>query len=301
MSDEDEEISLDATLISTIVMNCLIIIITIYLLVLYIKSKEFHSYSCGNILILSFSILLDNAIRLIPIGSDEKYKVYRYIQAFILGSLDKYIPLVLTCQMFTIYLAIMKIDFYYNHKKVLFFGVLCFSLAVSLLMGGGYLFLGIVKHGIYYYVQGEEIKQLVDTIYNSIFLALNSFFSGVVILNTALKKEEIEKGMLNQNDYEHDLYRMILLTFANTLIYVESFLIVWDKLPVPDEFIDLVYIITCLIINLIYAINKLVIQETKNIFCKIHCVKALKRNKTYATERVSSEEMSNRASSYYEK
>lgn len=45
MSDEDEEISLDATLISTIVMNCLIIIITIYLLVLYIKSKEFHSYS----------------------------------------------------------------------------------------------------------------------------------------------------------------------------------------------------------------------------------------------------------------
>ncbi len=51
-------------------------------------------------------------------------------------------------------------------------------------------------------------------------------------------------------------------------MYIESYLIIWDKLPVPDDYIDLVYTITCLIINLIYAINKLVIDESKKIFCK---------------------------------
>ena len=38
-------------------------------------------------------------------------------------------------------------------------------------------------------------------------------------------------------------------------------------MPVHNDYIDLVYIITCLLINLIYAINKIVIRETKRIFC----------------------------------
>ena len=95
--------------------------------------------------------------------------------------------------------------------------------------------------------------------------------------------------MANESALEHELIRMILMTIANTIMYIESFLIVWDKLPVPDEYIDLVYIITCLIINFIYAINSLVIQETKKIFC---ISLNSSRTKTYNYSSKLSQEMS---------
>ena len=61
--------------------------------------------------------------------------------------------------------------------------------------------------------------------------------------------------MANEDYSERDLKRIILIFIANSFIFVESFLIIHDKMPVPDDYIDLVYIITCLLINLIYAIN----------------------------------------------
>lgn len=296
-SDDNNNIELTPLLISTIVMNCLIILISIYLLFLYIKSKEFHSYSCGNVVILSFTILIDNIVRLIPISKKEKYEVFHYLQAFILASLDKFILLILTVQMCIIYMGIMKTEFYNQHKKAIFYFPFLISLALSFTIGGLYLLFGLDEYGIYYYVHGNDIKEIIDTIFNSLFLLMNTFFSVIIILNIVLKKEDIEKGMINENDYEHNLSRMILMSLANTIIYVEQFLIVYDKLPVPDEYIDLVYIVTCLIINLIYAINKIVIKETKKIFCK-HLLKQKDRTNTYKKKTTYvSEEMSNRDNS----
>ena len=268
MTEEEQEIEITPALITTFVINGLIIIITLYLSFLYIKSKEFHSYSCGHIIILSFVIFLDNALRLIPISNKEKYEVFHYIQAFVLTALDKCILLVIVIQMFTIYLAIMKTEFYFKYKKIIFFSVFFGVMAISLINAGLYLLFGLDKYGIYYYVKGNETKQICDTIFNSVFLLFNTFFCIVVILNTVLRKEQIEKDMINENALEHQLFRMILMSLANTIMYIESYLIIWDKLPVPDDFIDLAYIITCLIINFIYAINTLVIKETKRIFCE---------------------------------
>ena len=116
MSEEDE-VDFNGILITTIVMNCIIILITIYLIFLTIKSKGFHSYSYGNILILSFVLFLDSTLRLVHISSKSDYEAAHYIQAFLLASLDKYIPLILTGQMFIIYMGIMKTEFYNQHKK----------------------------------------------------------------------------------------------------------------------------------------------------------------------------------------
>jgi hypothetical protein len=232
---------------------------------------------------------LDNAIRLIPISSKDKYKAFHYIQAFVLTALDKCILIVLVVQMFTVYMAIMMTEFYFNHKKAIFFSAFFGTMAISLLISGLYLLFGLDKYGIYYYVHGTDTKQICDTIFNSIFLVFNTFFCGIIILNIALRKEQIEKDMANESALEHELIRMILMTIANTIMYIESFLIVWDKLPVPDEYIDLVYIITCLIINFIYAINSLVIQETKKIFC---ISLNSSRTKTYNYSSKLSQEMS---------
>ena len=288
-------------LIVTLVMNGLIILISIYVLFLYIKSEQFHSYSCAYIVILSISILVDNILRVIPIGRQDHINALSYIQAFILTSLDKYILLALTMQVFIIYLGIMKTNFYYAHKKAIFYISFFSGLGLSFLIGGLFLMNGLTCYGLYNYVDDLGNKGTFDTIFNSIFLGLNTFFCIIIILNICIRKEEIEKEMLNENDYEHDLNRMIIIFITNTLFYVESFLIIYDKLPVPDNYIDLVYIITCLIINLIYTINKVVIKETKKIFCKKLFAEERIQSKTFVqTNTYEEKEMSYRISEEYD-
>ena len=282
MSDNNE------IFIPTIIINVIIILITIYILILYIKSKELRSYSCAHILNLSIVFCLDNIIRLIPIPVDDSYKIFHYIQAWLLASFDKTILLLLTVQVFTIYIAKMKTQFYLNHKKAIFLSNLLGSIGLSLLIGGLYLLNGLDVYGIYYYVLGNNIKKVCDTVFNSIFLFFNTFFCGVIILNLAIKKGEMEKQIIDTDtDYEHDLCRMILMFFANSFLYIESFLIVYDILV-----IDLYYLISCFIINLIYSINPIVISETKKLFCEPND-KNRGRAKTYETYSHFSSKVSN--------
>ena len=198
--------------VSTFVLIGLIILIVLYVIFIYIKSKEFHSYSCAYIIILNISILIDSIFRIIPVGDDKtKYKWLQFIQAFILASLDKYILLDLTLQVFIIYLGIMKTDFYYKHKKAIFYITFFTSMGLSFLMGGLFLLGDVTDYGLYWYTKDKSIKKIFDDIFNSVFLTLNTFFCIIVIINICIRKEEIEKGMLNENDYEHDLNRMILI------------------------------------------------------------------------------------------
>ena len=248
MRTDDGTIIPDALYISSLVLISLIILITIYILFLYIKSKEFHTYSCGYVIILIISILLSNIIRIIPVNDNkEKYLWLQKIQAFFLASFDKYILLALTLHVFIIYLGIMKTDFYFNHEKSIFLITFFASLAICFLIGGLFLIEDPTDYGIYYYIKDSSAKKIVDNIFNSIFLTLNTFFCIVIIINICIRKEDIEKGMMNQNNYEHDLNRIIIIF----IIYI-----------------DFIYLVSCLIINLIYSINKLVINETKKIFCK---------------------------------
>ena len=76
----------DAVHIVTYILNFIIIIITFYLIFLLIKSNSFKRYPCYNITILSFVILFDNILRIIP--SDD-IKAVENIQAFLLTFLDK--------------------------------------------------------------------------------------------------------------------------------------------------------------------------------------------------------------------
>ena len=287
--------------VSTFVLIGLIILIVLYVIFIYIKSKEFHSYSCAYIIILNISILIDNIFRIIPVGDDEtKYKWLQFIQAFILASLDKYILLALTLQVFIIYLGIMKTDFYYKHKKAIFYITFFTSMGLSFLMGGLFLLGDVTDYGLYWYTKDNSIKKIFDNIFNSVFLTLNTFFCIIVIINICIRKEEIEKGMLNENDYEHDLNRMIIIFITNTLIYVESFIIIHDVINIKGVYIDLIYLVSCLIVTLIYSINKFVINETKKIFCKKVLLKSKPKINTFAqTSTFKEVEMNNRLSDEY--
>ena len=287
--------------VSTFVLIGLIILIVLYVIFIYIKSKEFHSYSCAYIIILNISILIDSIFRIIPVGDDKtKYKWLQYIQAFILASLDKYILLDLILQVFIIYLGIMKTDFYYKHKKAIFYITFFTGMGLSFLMGGLFLLGDVTDYGLYWYTKDNSIKKIFDNIFNSVFLTLNTFFCIIVIINICIRKEEIEKGMLNENDYEHDLNRMIIIFITNTLIYVESFIIIHDVINIKGVYIDLIYLVSCLIVTLIYSINKFVINETKKIFCKKVLLKSKPKINTFAqTSTFKEVEMNNRLSDEY--
>ena len=58
----------EAVDIVTYIINAIIILITFYLVFLYIKGKEFHQKKCFNILLLSMILFLDNILRLIPMN-----------------------------------------------------------------------------------------------------------------------------------------------------------------------------------------------------------------------------------------
>ena len=58
----------------------------------------------------------------------------------------------------------------------------------------------------------------------------------------------------------------MLMFIINSSLFIESDLIIYDK--IPDHLIDLIYIITCLLVDLYYAINKIIIKEMMKIFCK---------------------------------
>ena len=107
----------DAIKIVTYIINGFIILISLFLIFLYIKSKEFHQYQCYNIIILSIIIFLDNVLRLIPMD----IFILRHIQAFLLSFFDKLILTIITSQAFIMYLGVCHTKFFYKKEKRIFF------------------------------------------------------------------------------------------------------------------------------------------------------------------------------------
>ena len=150
---------------------------SIYLLFLYLKTQEFFTYLFAHILNLSLVLSIDNIIRILLIPHSWcKYEILKYFQAFILVSLDKYIFIIITIEIFILYIGVMKTQFYFEHEKDLFLITVFGGLFISLLLGGLYLFFGIERYGdVYYYAKESDTKKTMDTIFITIFLILNTF------------------------------------------------------------------------------------------------------------------------------
>ena len=276
----------DKIFIPTLIINIIIIIISFYLSILYIKSKTLHIYPCYNFLILSFIIFLDNIFRIIPLDNNDAFK---YIQAVLITSLDKLILSIVVFETVIIYLGVVKTKFYYNNEKIIFYTGLISNLIISFALGGIFVYISehLEKYGIYYYCQGNNTKKIIDLIYNSIYLFINTFCIIILLLYMSTKKEEAEEGIIEDLDYGRHYMKILLMFIFNSLAFIESYLIIYDKLPVPDKYIDLVYLITCLIIDLFYTLNKIIYKETLKIFCRnIYDKKypQLKNNSSTSTE-----------------
>ena len=252
--------------VSIYILNVLMILIGIYLFILYLKSKDFQTYSTFNILFMSLTILLDNITRIIPSKSLPNF--FHYLHAFILVLCDKMILSFLSMQIVVIYIAIMWEETYFKNEKKIFIIGTIICIAISAVITS--LFIWIPNElyegsGYYYCVNKWKGKIIIDVVFNSILLCLNFFCIVVLLVYFSKKKKEVESGKIEDYGYKEKFIRFLILFFINILFITESFLIIYEKLPGN---VDFIYLCSCLVVDLCYSINSNVIKETKKLFCR---------------------------------
>lgn len=253
--------------IPLIILNVIIIIISIYLVFLFFKSKTFHKYPCYNMIIFSFIILFDCIFRIIPINynSDNCIKAEKVIAYFIV-MFDKLILATLSMQSVIYYLGALKINFYSTYEAIIFFTTFICSLVISGSLAGLYISDGFEAYDLYCYSTSTSRKKTIDTIFNSVYLIINLYCSIVTLRYISRKKQEVENGLIDDLNYNHHFNRLLIMLILNVFTFTESYLIIHDVLT--GDYLDLLYLITCLVVDLFYCINEEVYKETLKIFCK---------------------------------
>lgn len=254
--------------IPLIILNIIIIIISLYLIFLFFKSKSFHKYPCYNMIIFSFIILLDNILRIIPINEDKnKCSTVENVIAYFIVFFDKLILATLSMQALIYYLGVLKSNFYSTYESKIFYITFIFSLLISGSLAGIYMKNGTVAYNSYYcYCRDKRYKKVMDDIFNSIYLLISIYCSIVPLMYIFRKKKEVESGLIDDLNYSHHFNRILITLLLNILTFVISFLIIYDKLP--SDYVDLIYLIVCLIDDLFNCLNEEVYKETLKIFCK---------------------------------
>ena len=256
------------------VLNSVMILIGIYLAFLFIKSKALHTYSCYNIAIMSTTILLDNIIKIIPTEALNEY--CKRAQAFFLVLFDKMIVTILSMQVIVTYIGIIKTEIYEKHQKMIFIIGLLSCLLISGILTIIFVFVpGIETNEMYSYCDTKWVpKKYIETVLSGALLCINFFCSIVVMIHYVKKKKQAESGTIEDLGYKAKWVRFLVLFFINILMIVEQFLIVYKKLKEMGLNPDIVYLVSCLIIDLGYSINDIVIKETLRIICRKNATNA---------------------------
>lgn len=256
-----------------LILNVILIFIPFFLFFIYIKSGLFNNYPCYNIIILSFIIFIDNILRII--STKNFPEVIKYIQAFLLTFLDKVFLTTITSQAYLIYLGVVKTKCYFKNEKLIFYLVLFITIFIDLLITIIFFAIsseitnygdGQYKGNKYFYYKGDEKKKIIDIIFNSFFLLINTYSVFILIFYMMKKKNDASLGLIEDLDYGHHYTRIILMFITNSAVFIESYLIIFGIIPIKD--IDLIYLTTCLFVDLYYTINKIIIKKTLNIFCQ---------------------------------
>ena len=254
------------------IMIGLIIIITLFLIIIYIKSKTFRSYPCYLNIILSSVILIDNIFRLIHMGegnadnNDEEKTFLCKTQAFLLAVFDKLMLASMTINSYLTYVGFTNNEFYKTHIKSLF----TISMIVGLLLSVVLAFIFCIDHepaeyANVCYVWASAFKEETDAIVTIILACINFFCITNLLLHISNTIKEIVT-FRNKNDYSRHYYRIIASLFINAITFLIVLLIIGDSLFVDDDYIDLCYIVDALIVDLFYTCNKTVINEVKKLF-----------------------------------
>ena len=285
--------------IGSYIFNLIIIIITLFLIFIYIKTKDLHSYPCYFNILLSLSISLDNILRLIPFFEDDfgakpNDRIGCKIQGFLLSMFDKLMLTTMTIYSIITYCGMIFFNFYKSHEKCLYITLTIFAILISLTLSIIFMLNGVTNYDDVCYVKAEKgenddeelvvNKKLIDIIATSILLAINIYciiHTLVYLLQQYkdLKTNEEKKAKKYLNHFWKYLADLILtiLTFLMVL------LIIMDKFFDNDNVISMSYVGCSLLVVIFFTINMRVLKEAKRI---ILCQKTIGGNKSSIEEEI---------------
>lgn len=282
------------------------ILITFYLTFLYIKSKEFHTYSCYNIIIMSVVVFLGTLLNIV-VPTDEGSEYAQLVCGIVKDLFNKMILSILTMQVITLYLGIIKTELYDKREKLIFLIGIFASFGVSLVIS---FFLNILKwvdEKYYEYLNNYKIDKqnglllpedlekrwyaliITEVIFCVIIFVINVCCLAVVLSHLSKKEKDAKAGIIEDLGYKKQLVRFILMFILNIVAIVIS--LVFLTFDVFDPTLNqTIFLGFMLVIDLCYSLNRTVYIETLKIFCKNKVVEEnsqyteLKKKSTYAED-----------------
>ena len=283
MSENDELVSN----IVCYIMSLIIVIITICLIFIYIKTKELHSYPCYFNILLCSVISIDNILRLIPVSEEDENELNSNhtnlckIQGFSLALFDKFMLTTITIFSIISYMGLVYYETYKSKEKWLFIALIIIGFLISLILAIIFMLNGVDNNDDICYVKSKRDdetekelkvdKKLIDLIATSILFAINiySIFQTLLFIYGKIKENTIEVKEKQKKNYTSHFWKFFIVLIVIILTFTMVILIIIDKFFDSNILKSLCYVSCCLIIVIVFTINSRVLKEGKKILlCK---------------------------------
>ena len=265
----------------------IIVILTIFLIIIYSKTKELHSYPCYFNIILSSVISIDNVLRLIPVYEDKNSKEEgkkpndKFIckfQGFSLALFDKLMLTTMTIYSIISFLGLVKYQFYKSHERCLFITLIVIGFLISLFLAILFILNGVTNYDDVCYVKADKEddndedlkvnKQLIDILVTSILLLINIYCIGHILFFLYGEIKENKNDDNKKKNYYYHFWKYLIDLILTFLTFLMVILIIADKFidssPLIESFI---YVMFSLLIVLFFTINSRILKEIKRLLC----------------------------------
>ena len=257
-----------------IVVSVLISVAGILIMIIYGKSKIFHSYPYYFNIFFILTIMLNNLIRLFPGREDEnefKTSTGCYIQGIILTVLDKLMLTQITSYSVIYYLGSFHSEIFEKHKMLIFLLLSEIGFAISMILATVFSFKGMSVSSQYCYVRTRDnTKYIVDTIITTLLWATSVFCTLRLLINLVKIKKEVAVFNRKADSITYHTCRFSFNLVFNVLIFLYVDLLINKKLTwMIDWLKDFIYIFLSFVGEIFFTINSEVWKESKRILtCK---------------------------------
>jgi hypothetical protein len=257
-----------------IVVSVLISVAGILIMIIYGKSKIFHSYPYYFNIFFILTIMLNNLIRLLPGRKDEnefKTSTGCYIQGIILTVLDKLMLTQITSYSVIYYLGSFHSEIFEKHKMLIFLLLSEIGFALSIILATVFSFKGMSVSSQYCYVRTRDnTKYIVDTIITTLLWATSVFCTLRLLINLVKIKKEVAVFNRKADSITYHTCRFSFNLVFNVLIFLYVDLLINKKLTWMINWLkDFIYIFLSFVGEIFFTINSEVWKESKRILtCK---------------------------------
>ena len=243
------------------------IVFSIFIIIVYVKSKFFHSYAYYFNILFTLIIGIRNVMRLIQ---KENYNGFCFFQAYLLSTLDKFIQAQITSYSVINYIGMFKNEFFDDNKKQIFIFLTAISALYSFTLTTIFISQGLSGEAFCCYIKtSANLKKILDSLFSVLLLLIN-FFCIIRILVTLCKnKRQNSENKKRNEDIKRHLSRFISELVFITLIFLIVIFTV-NKIFMTEgqkEAKEIIYEVFLLAMEIIYTINREIFKEIKRIFC----------------------------------